>query len=1118
MKKKNVDQKVIRAISIGLSAVMAFTPITAMAEEGATVSGGDAESSQEETTVKSEQSVESRENEEQVADKVEEVKEDYSETAEKEKDNLSDAEAGDYAEVVGNVSDILEDVKDLNDKNDEAADKKQQYEEKLDTAEDAVKKAEEAVGEGENSVGEKVDSANQVTGELAENAKDAAEDAKTAESKTDAEDAAKKAEDAADAAELVDAAAQEQLNQVQQGVAEAEEAVEAASNAYQAAKSTAEDAQKELASLLEENGLTGLEDIYTTDEAGNLVLSDKLDGNVAAAIQAALEICEAAKRELDSAEADLAQNKQSFAGKIQELQEEIKNLEGQSYWDATKTMNEYLIRYAMAEDEDIDSDSITFGKWYVNNATSKGYENENYVSVTFRQSKKDAEGNYVLDAEGNRVYEEVTKYYNYHKEDKTVNSKNEEKTIFVVEKKQETATKTVTDKEAYTENYLENEKGSRLESEEDEEGNLSYKIVKSDSDGNKTGEKVDSKVVTVAKGEDKASQAVLGKEIQQTSDIREEDVLQKETTGNAANGSTTEKKLVENTGNVTYEYTTVTVVDEYGTKNEKRDSEEYYYKSDAKKYIQNAFGQENTIVVISYNQEIDGKLFHSTEHKLTYSSYEEFLKNYDSDVKGLKEGTLWTYKVTVYDVLTDYDNILASHEEEAVIETVTADIANTTNTTTTTVTKGSGEKVKGDKKSSVSSADDDVRNKLVASYEEQYEGYTVSMGSYNGWDGKGTFTLTSPDGLITIEVSYNIDTKLSGLGFKSSVTHDYKKTEMTKASSEETVNEVVSRKTYLANVFTNGSIDHAAITHEEEYTYWKENEDALIRESSVDFTEYQEYLEAREEAEKKNTAAKTLYEKLLTALNRLTDLKAAESVDNSRLLAAQNRVDSLKNAYEKASGEAEEATKNAEEARKAAEEARNAAENWQGNEDGGNGGESGNGSGSESGNGGESGNGSGSASGNGGESGTDSEAGTDEDAEDDGDNDEIGNGAGTTVTTPILAAGNVQTANTVTNAQAAQQTSVQEQVTVIEEEQTPLAAAPESAEKTETTATAVAEDAITIADETAPLADIVVDSQKEKISWWWLLIIVVLGATGREMYKKHMQKKELAENGREKEN
>ena len=145
----------------------------------------------------------------------------------------------------------------------------------------------------------------------------------------------------------MDAAAQEQLNQVQQGVAEAEEAVEAASNAYQAAKSTAEDAQKELASLLEENGLTGLEDIYTTDEAGNLVLSDKLDGNVAAAIQAALEICEAAKRELDSAEADLAQNKQSFAGKIQELQEEIKNLEGQSYWDATKTMNEYLIRYAI---------------------------------------------------------------------------------------------------------------------------------------------------------------------------------------------------------------------------------------------------------------------------------------------------------------------------------------------------------------------------------------------------------------------------------------------------------------------------------------------------------------------------------------------------------------------------------------------------------------------------------------------------------------------------------------------------------------------------------------------------------------------------------------------------
>ena len=52
MKKKNVDQKVIRAISIGLSAVMAFTPITAMAEEGATVSGGDAERKLKRITVK----------------------------------------------------------------------------------------------------------------------------------------------------------------------------------------------------------------------------------------------------------------------------------------------------------------------------------------------------------------------------------------------------------------------------------------------------------------------------------------------------------------------------------------------------------------------------------------------------------------------------------------------------------------------------------------------------------------------------------------------------------------------------------------------------------------------------------------------------------------------------------------------------------------------------------------------------------------------------------------------------------------------------------------------------------------------------------------------------------
>lgn len=62
--------------------------------------------------------------------------------------------------------------------------------------------------------------------------------------------------------------------------------------------------------------------------------------------------------------------------------------------------------------------------------------------------------------------------------------------------------------------------------------------------------------------------------------------------------------------------------------------------------------------------------------------------------------------------------------------------------------------------------------------------------------------------------------------------------------------------------------------------------------------------------------------------------------------------------------------------------------------------------------------------------------------------------------------------------------------------------------------TALADKVVEIEDEEAALAD--GKGLAEKMSWWWLLIIIVLGATGREMYKRHQEKKlakaEAAEN------
>ena len=111
--------------------------------------------------------------------------------------------------------------------------------------------------------------------------------------------------------------------------------------------------------------------------------------------------------------------------------------------------------------------------------------------------------------------------------------------------------------------------------------------------------------------------------------------------------------------------------------------------------------------------------------------------------------------------------------------------------------------------------------------------------------------------------------------------------------------------------------------------------------------------------------------------------------------------------------------------------------------------------------------------------------------------------AGATVITPVvLANAPVVQAAVVTQNQAAAQG-----VTQITDEAAPLAANVE--ENTQKTAEEApkAEEAVNIADEAVPLADVAVESEHAKMSWWWWLIILILGATGYEMYKKHNEKK-----------
>lgn len=121
-----------------------------------------------------------------------------------------------------------------------------------------------------------------------------------------------------------------------------------------------------------------------------------------------------------------------------------------------------------------------------------------------------------------------------------------------------------------------------------------------------------------------------------------------------------------------------------------------------------------------------------------------------------------------------------------------------------------------------------------------------------------------------------------------------------------------------------------------------------------------------------------------------------------------------------------------------------------------------------------------------------------------GDTEEGGAGEAAIVVTPVaLVAAPAAQATVVAQNQAAAP------VVQIADEAAPLAeAAPANTQETVQAGSDKEEtkEAVNIEEEAVPLADVAVESEHAKMSWWWL-IILILGATGYEMYKKHNEKK-----------
>ena len=120
--------------------------------------------------------------------------------------------------------------------------------------------------------------------------------------------------------------------------------------------------------------------------------------------------------------------------------------------------------------------------------------------------------------------------------------------------------------------------------------------------------------------------------------------------------------------------------------------------------------------------------------------------------------------------------------------------------------------------------------------------------------------------------------------------------------------------------------------------------------------------------------------------------------------------------------------------------------------------------------------------------------------------------AATATTTPTVLADAPTVAAGVANftpAAATTTTATADTVNITDEE-VPLGASEEVEEEPQV------EETVEINDEEVPLAAEVVEDEQNKMSWWWLLIVAILGATGYEMYRKHNQKKQkVAENTKE---
>lgn len=1080
MKKELLNKQVVRAISLGLSAVMLTTPMTAMANEATDDTTSDTNSTETEVeqntvvadtteAIETAQNTISNSEEGSNVDVVLETPVVLPSTGEEivivpdaveaaGNDDLSDvkttvgegedAEEITYKDVIGEAVESSEDTKESN-TGLLGADAE------LEDAEDALTDVNDFEKEAQNDAAE----AEIIIGEINNNNTTVADAATAAQTAADKADKALKEAQAATTEE----AAQAAVNKAEEAFKDATAAQTAAQNAYDANVQKLADAEAKLAEA--EQALAdakAAEDITVAE----LAAAHK-------AVSEAAEDAEALKAQVDADAKALADSEeyalkvaydnmmaQSVSNRYSGGSAKADDLNGDgigdefttqfgsesasgAYWDAADIYFELYLEYVY---KNVYGHEVVKDKcgWTRNNKgilgtpnpdTSYDAEIDNTYTVTY------------IDENG----EEQVAYYNYHtaiEKDVDGDGKNDvergnitiyEKVIAdgVTEAVTEIVSVEKTKEETYKETYYEDEEVTTSED--------ALSIKSTDADGNVTYIKLDDVkkdtdvVLTTETGEGGMATSVLVKDDNSKLLASDEAELAKN------------QKLVEGTSKDSYSVETIQIPASYGTKEVEEkwvdcistydDLEEEY------KELSEAYPEEEGYVIRLYRHYLFGDM-----DEITWDEAKDAWNQIGSFIFG---GADRGYEIGVYKVVEDTSKVTEWADQQVIVKTTTATVE-----TTTQQTKKADRWY--DKRSQAENAGHKYAQETLGLKEGEYTVKTYD----DDW-------FFDPD--YTFEICYNT-TSSSTVEIKSET---YSATSYGMNTITTTTLQSVEKEREATRTVTYFEDEERVVKPSVEYKYWKE------RRNTSNDEEVKAAIDGIEEsladyAAKKDAAAIAL----AAALQAKADVEKAQlalselEIDDSAYRTALENLKLAQAGYVKAAEDLEKANQAAEDAEQDYKDAAAGLDRFIPTPSTGGAGAG--------------------------------------DADDD---DTMG---GTTPTTPVVVpvAAPEEIPTAIVTPVAGVGAGAGAAVVDIEDEETPLAAGigngngngdANGGDGEDVLVAGAEEDEtaiVAIEDEETPLA--AGPGADGKMSWWWLLIVALFGAAGYKMYKEHQKKKEEA--------